>query len=406
MQLSGNIKLALAHLRSARWRSFLTMLGIIIGVASVVITVSIGQGVKQEISKQINQLGPNLITVRPGVLVTRDKDDKITGVNYFTNVNSAAFSEVDWNTIAKSESVATTVPFNIVQGAAKVDNRTMTSSFIVGTTTDLPTLLNQNLEYGNFFTEEENDKNVVVIGKRVAEQLFQEIAPIGKSVQVRGQPFVVRGVFEEFPGSPIIASVDYNTAIFMPYPSSKSLSNGQVQIYQVLAESKEEKTVNTSTSSIRRNLRALHGGEEDFTVLKEDENLAVVNATLNSLTVFIAMVAAMSLFVGGVGIMNIMLVLVSERTREIGVRKAIGATNRQIMMQFLIEASVVSLVGGFIGVLISLLANYLIRIFTDFKTCYYTTCDVYFDWCGSRCWNYFWHNASSSGCSKRPYRSA
>ncbi len=367
MLLTRNIRLAFASIRSARWRSFLTMFGIIIGVASVVITVSIGEGVKHQVSQQVQQLGSDLITIRPGAAVTKDKDDKIVGVNYFTSIGAGAFSEADLKQIQSSKDVGQISPFNVVSGLPRYENRTMPSGFIVGTSYNVPELLNQKLEYGNFFSQDDKDKQVVVIGKRVAEQLFQELAPIGKSVLIRGKPFIVRGVFEEFPGSPLVSTADYNTALFIPYDVSKDLGGGQVQIYQTLAKPTDSKHVAAAVTEIRDKLRTAHGGEEDFTVLRQDENLAVVSNTLNLLTTLIATVAGLSLLVGGIGIMNIMLVLVSERTREIGLRKAVGATNYQILSQFITEAAVISVVGGFFGILLSIVGNYLIRILTDLK---------------------------------------
>lgn len=365
MLLTPYIKLAFASIRSARWRSFLTMLGIIIGVASVVITVSIGEGVKKQITNQINTLGPELITIKPGTVVNRDKSGKITGVNLLNTATAAAFNEKDLEKIKSVNNVKYVVPFNIVSGVPRYDKKTMPNSMIIGTSDRLPDVLQQELEYGNFFSSNDNNKNVVVIGKRVAEDLFGELAPVGKSVQIRGQQFIVRGVFKDFPNSTFLSSGDYNSAIFMPYAVSKELIDDDAQIFQVLLKVNDKSNVNGVVSNVRSGLKSLHGGEEDFTVLRQEENLSVAANVLNLVTAFIAGVAAISLLVGGIGVMNIMLVIVSERTREIGVRKAVGATNRQIMLQFLVEASVISITGGILGVIVSILANYLIRIWTD-----------------------------------------
>lgn len=367
MLMSRNIRLALASVRSARWRSFLTMLGIIIGVASVVVTVSIGEGVKQQISSQITHLGPELITVKPGSTVTRDAAGKVVSVNILPNAASGAFNENDWKTVRETPGLKSTVPFNVVSGLPRYQGKTMASVAIIGTTQDLPATLHQELDYGSFFTDSDKNQQTVVIGRQVAEQLFNELAPMGKTIQIRGKQFIVRGIFAPFKDGSLLNNTDYNSAIFMPYETSKQLVDGQVQIYQLLAKSSDASKVDPVALDIRSRLRAQHGGEEDFTVLKQDENLAVAGKMLNLLTALIAGVAAISLVVGGIGIMNIMLVLVSERTREIGVRKAVGATNKQIMTQFLVESSVISVCGGFFGVLVSLIANYLLRILTDLK---------------------------------------
>lgn len=365
MLLIRNIRLAITSLRSARWRSFLTMLGIIIGVVSVVTTVSIGEGIKQQVTKQINQLGPDLITIQPGRNVVRDDTGNINGVNYLSIASAGSFSEADWKAVAKVDGTATVLPLNVVSGLPRVGERTMDGAVILGTTPAVPDMLNQKVEFGTFFHDGDTNKQVVVIGKRVAEQLFQENVPIGKSIQIRGQSFIVRGVFEEFPGSPLIGNTDYNTAIFMPYNTSKAIANERVEVYQVLVKPMEGKNGDQLINDLRSVLRTQRGGEEDFTVLKQAENLAVVSSLLNILTRFVAGVAAISLFVGGIGIMNIMLVLVGERTREIGVRKAVGATNHQIMTQFMTEAAVISVAGGFFGVLLSIVTNYILRITTN-----------------------------------------
>ncbi|MCA9332663.1 ABC transporter permease [Candidatus Saccharibacteria bacterium] len=367
MLLSRNIRLAVSSLRSSKWRSYLTMLGIIIGVASVVVTVSIGEGVKKQVVKQINELGPELITVRPGTTVQRDENGNIVGVNLLAGINPGSFSEKEWTAITETSGVQSTSPLNVVSGVPRYQDKTMPNSIVVGTTDNFAALIGQELDYGAFFSDNDKNENTVVIGKRVADELFGELAPIGKSIQVRGHTLIVKGIFKQFPSTPLVASNDYNSTIFMPYEVSKKVSSGQVQIYQILAKAKDEKTANSAAANIRSNLTKLHGGEEDFTVLKQDENLAVVSNMLNLLTAFIAGVAAISLLVGGIGVMNIMLVLVSERTREIGVRKAVGATNKQILTQFLVESSVLCVVGGLLGIILSVIANYLIRVFTDLQ---------------------------------------
>ncbi len=343
------------------------MLGIIIGVASVVVTVSIGEGVKKQITNQISSLGSELITIRPGAIVTRDEDNKIVGVNLLASSSARSFNEDDWKKVEATSNIQTTVPFNVVSGVPKHEDKTMPTSTIIGTTEQLPVILQQELEYGGFFSVGDKNKQVVVIGKQVAEDLFGELAPVGKTIQIRGESFIVRGIFKDFPASPILVSTDYNSSIFMPYEVSKKLTDNQPQIFQILAKANNSQNVDKAALDIRSGLKLLHGGQEDFTVLKQDENLSVASNVLSLITAFIAGVAAISLIVGGIGVMNIMLVLVSERTREIGVRKAVGATNRQIMLQFLVESSVISITGGILGVFVAILANYAIRIFTDLQ---------------------------------------
>lgn len=365
--VTGNFKMAFDSIRSAKMRSFLTMLGIIIGVVSVVTIVSIGEGVKHQISGQISNLGPDLITIKPGKTVSRDSSGHISGVNFLTSFAGSALTENDLKVITDSPDVKTVVPLSFVTGAPRVDNKDFEQAYIFGTTDGLPEVLNQKVEYGEFFDKSEASKGVAIIGKNIAEDLFKETVPIGRSMQIRGETFIVRGVFEEFQSTSITPSADYNSAIFIPINKGKQLSNGQVNIQQVLAKPSDPDKTNSAVDGIQKRLLASHAGQNDFTILKQEDNLAIANTILNLLTGLISGVAAISLIVGGIGIMNIMLVSVTERTQEIGIRKAVGATNQQILAQFIIEAAMISFVGGLLGVLGSVFANFLIRIFTDLQ---------------------------------------
>lgn len=365
--VTGNFKIAFDSMRSSKMRSFLTMLGIIIGVASVVTIVSIGEGVKKQISDQISHLGPDLITVRPGKTVNRDKSGHISGINFMTAFAGNALTESDLSVIQKTPSVATAVPLSFVTATPQVDQRQLPDSVVFGTTPGLPTLLNQKVEYGTFFETADSNKPVAVIGKRVAEDLFKETVPIGRSLQIRGESFVVLGVFEEFENSDLLPSTDYNSAIFIPVAAGKKLSNNQTNIQQILVKPSSPDKTDDVAAGIQTQLQSAHADQSDFTILKQEDNLEIANSILNLLTGLISGVAAISLIVGGIGVMNIMLVAVTERTQEVGVRKAVGATNHQILSQFLIEASMISLVGGLIGVVVSVIANFFIRIFTDLE---------------------------------------
>lgn len=367
MSSRGDVKQALSSIRTAKWRSFLTMLGIVIGVTSVVVTVSLSEGVKQQIVGQINQLGPNLITVRPGRIVNRDDQGLITSVNLLSLFSSSSLNENDLKAINRADGVDKVVPFAALNVIPEAGSEEMPNALVVATNDKVPEVLSQNVEFGAFFNEHEMDKEVAVIGTQVAEKLFHEEVPIGKSIAIRSRTFVVRGVFEEFETSPLSPNTDYNSAIFIPYEAGKRVAEGQTQLYQVLVTGKDSKRTDQTIQAISKNLREAHGGQMDFTILKQEENLAIANRVFNLLTGLISGIAAISLVVGGIGIMNIMLVSVTERTREIGLRKAVGGTSRQILGQFLIEAMILSFVGGLIGVLVSLLSNVLLRIFTSLQ---------------------------------------
>ncbi len=367
MLISGHVKLALKSLRASRWRSTLTMLGIIIGVASVVVTVSLGEGVREQVEGQIIHMGSDVITVRAGKSNHQSSFGIIKGINQQTSLGSTLLGEEDYAAVRSSVGAKQVVPFALVNAAPKTEERELSDVFVIGTTTGVPEMLNQKVQHGDYFGPDEMNKRIAVIGRRVAEDLFGENVPIGKSLYLRGERFIVSAIFDVFESSPLSPYADYNNAIFVPLNAGVQVNGGQTQIYQILVKPKDPSQTDKLAANIKANMLAGHGNQEDFSVLKQEENLAAANAILNLLTGLIAGVAAISLVVGGIGIMNIMLVSVIERTSEIGVRKAVGATNRQILNQFITESAVLSVTGGFLGLLLSLFVGYLIRVFTDIK---------------------------------------
>lgn len=357
---SGHFRIAIESLRSTKWRSLLTMLGIIIGVVSVVTTVSLGEGAKRAIIDQINKSGEDLITIRSGRAASNGSQPS----NLFGTTYSGTLSENDYNVVSQVPGSKHVVPFSYISNVVSREDKNLDDSLVIGTTEDLPEALGQKLLFGVFFKNDEPQRNAAVIGPRVAEKLFGENVPIGKYLTVRGKQFIVRGIFEEFDTSPLAPHSDYNSAVFIQYDVGKELTGGS-DIYQMLVHPNDRSKTATLASGITDALAATHAGRDDFTVLEQEDNLADANRVLVLMTGFVAGIAAISLIVGGIGILNIMLVAVTERTHEIGIRKAIGATNKQIMYQFLTEAVILSVAGGVFGILLSLLTNYLIRIFTN-----------------------------------------
>lgn len=364
--VTGNFKIAMDSIKHAKWRSFFTMLGIIVGVVSVVTVVSIGEGVKKQVTNEIDRLGPDLITLRPGKVVERDQKGHITGLPLLNTLVNTPLSESDLKVVTGTKNVKSAVPIGYLSGSPRTDAREMHDALVFGTTSDLPKALKQEIEYGAFFDKDAN-KNVAVIGKGVAEELFQETVPIGSSMQIRGQSFVVVGVFEEFNRISFSPDIDYNVAVFIPSGAAKKLNNNQLSVQQILIRPNDSSQTDSVVQDLNNRLLNAHSGQRDFSVLKQEDNLAISNAVLNLLTSLITAVAAVSLIVGGIGIMNVMIVAVTERTQEIGIRKAVGATNQQIMAQFLIESAVISFVGGVIGVVLSILANFVLRVTTDLQ---------------------------------------
>jgi ABC-type antimicrobial peptide transport system permease subunit len=363
----GNIRMALASVRSTKWRSMLTMLGIIIGIVSVVMVVGIGEGVKREVAHQIDQFGKDLITVRPGKL-QKDNGRMIANPDLLFGLNSiSGLTENDLKTIQKSEHVRLASPLGLVPGSVKAGDRKLEQTMVIATNSSLPAALNRDVPYGDFFDEEAEDAHVAVIGRSVAEALFDDFVPLGRTFEFRGQTFIVRGMFDDFKSTPLSPASNFNNAIFIPYKVAEELTGNSVQMYSILAKPDKPENAKQAQASIEQRLLKSHGGEEDFSVLDQKQNLEASSNVLSLITTMVAAIAAISLLVGGVGIMNIMLASVTERMHEIGVRKAIGATSRQILNQFIMEAAVLSVVGGVVGIALSIAGVFALRTYTSLK---------------------------------------
>jgi putative ABC transport system permease protein len=364
--LRGNFRMAVSTVRNNRWRSLLTTLGIIIGIVSVVTIVSIGEGVKRQIAQQIHHFGKDLITIRPGSPEQNKRG--LANTDLFFGLNSInGLNENDLRAVRSASGVKLAAPLSLVSGAVRSGDRELRNSLVLATNSSLPAALNQSVKYGDFFTDDEKSQNMAVIGKDVAESLFDDIVPLGQRFNFRGETFIVRGMFDEFKGVPLSPVANFNDAIFIPYSTAERLTGNTVQMYTILAKPHDPKRLNQTMAAIDERLVKARGGQKDYTVMDREKTIAQGGDVLGLLTTLIAAVAAISLVVGGVGIMNIMLLTVTERMHEIGVRKAIGATSRQIMAQFLMEAIVLSAIGGVVGTLAALGINGLIYTYTDLK---------------------------------------
>ncbi|MDL2342405.1 MAG: ABC transporter permease [Patescibacteria group bacterium] len=363
----GHLKAGLDSVRGAKWRNFWTMLGIIIGVASVITIVSIGQGVKQQIGQQISHSGKNVITIRPGTLRANSSQSKsdfsvLSGLSI-----TGSLRDSDVKTVQDTKGVSASAPLAAVATDVVGDNGLNKNSFVIGTSPDLPALINQSLAFGVFLTVDDEGMNAAVLGSTMADQLFNSDVPLGHSFKIHGEEFIVRGIFNDFGSTPLSDEANYNSTIFIPYDAAQRLTKNSAAIYEILAKTDSAKTVAPTIGSLQQSIKKGHGDQNDFNILRADESLAARSNVLSLLTNLISGVAAISLLVGGIGIMNVMLVSVTERMHEIGIRKAIGATNRQILSQFMIESSLLSFSGGVIGVVIAFIIDGLLRFFTNLR---------------------------------------
>jgi len=197
--------------------------------------------------------------------------------------------------------------------------------------------------------------------------LFDNDVPLGHTFKLHGQEFIVRGVFDDFGSTPLSDDANYNSSIFIPFEVAQRLTDNTAAIFEILAKSSSAATVQPTITQLQKSLATTHGGQNNFSVLKADQAVAARSNILSLLTNLISGVAAISLLVGGIGIMNVMLVSVTERMHEIGIRKAIGATNRQILSQFIIESSLLSVAGGILGIIVAFVLDGLMRFFTNLR---------------------------------------
>lgn len=363
----GHFKAGWDSVRNAKLRSFWTMLGIIIGVTSVITVLGIGQGVERQVTGQIHRLGSDLIVVRPAEIHPGSgSGNAATGLISGTALG-APIRQKDISTVSDVKGVGASSPVTIVTGKVTGDTGTYNDGFVIGATGDLPNLLNQSVAYGGFFEPDDNGGNAAVLGQHAADTMFNADVPLGHTFQFHGQTFVVRGIFNSFNTSPIGEGADFNNAIFIPNDTAEQLTNGAAPIYEILAKPSNPKQTPQVASAVRRALDQSHGGQSNLAVLQGSQNLATSQDIVSLLTKLVGGVAAISLLVGGIGIMNVMLVSVAERTHEIGIRKAIGATNSQILSQFMIEATLLSLGGGIIGVILACLIDVALRLTTNLQ---------------------------------------
>lgn len=345
-----NIKQAGQSLRTAKLRSFLTMLGIIIGVAAVTSVVAIGEGVKRDVARQVGALGANVVTVTPGQAFTKS-DGGHTQVNPASTLGASTLTNQDAADVSRLPGVLAVAPLYLISGVATAGNAQYASGLIMATTPDYQTIRQLSLTDGRFLAEQDLASEVVVLGSAAKQALFGNGSAIGQTVKLRGQDYRVIGVMAASPGSGNnLGGPSFDSVIYLPVGSAQKLTGGNLQIFRILVQASSGDEVEPAASRINATLKRNHGGQEDFSVLTQDDIVGTVQGILSLLSSFIAAIAAISLLVGGVGIMNIMLVSVTERTREIGIRKALGATKAAILTQFLVEAVVISVIGGALGV--------------------------------------------------------
>lgn len=350
--------LAINSLKANKVRSFLTMLGIVIGVSSVILLLAIGSGLKTYITGQLADLGANTIIVVPGNIGFGGEEG--SGSTPGAGAAIPKFTEDHYQKLKnKTKTIKHIMPY--IESNASLSYKSNTHiTQLSGVGVEYPEVRNQFIEEGRFFNNSHinTSKRVVVLGTKAAKELFGEQDPIGKKITISDQRYTVLGILEE-KGS--FARISYDDLAFAPWTTVMDLNELEnIQSFWIVSESNE--TVAQTKEEIEEILLE-DLEEEDFSVLDTKSMLDTISSILSTITAALGGIAAISLLVGGIGIMNIMLVSVTERTHEIGLRKAVGATPHSILAQFLTEAVVFSILGGTIGISLGVVGALLLNRF-------------------------------------------
>ena len=362
MNILNLFKVSIMAISSNKMRSFLSMLGIIIGVAAVIIMMSIGQGSKESIRKELSTMGTNLLTIRPGA-------DMRGGVRQDPSAMQT-LKMADYQRILNEKKFVSNVSPEVTSGGQVIYGNNNTSSTVYGESAEYFDIKQWDIEEGTCFTEEDIRKasKVCVVGKTIVTELFgegKEAEAIGKNIRFKSIPLRIVGVLK---GKGYNSwGMDQDNVIIAPYTCVMKRIAAQTYFNSILCsaltEELSEAAIEELTQMLHSNHKLKDDAVDDFTIRSQAEMMDTMSSTMDTVTIILVVAAAFSLLVAGIGIMNIMLVSVTERTKEIGLRMAVGATGMVISLQFLIEAILISLTGGLLGVLLgSLVSEFVIPI--------------------------------------------
>lgn len=353
--LADHIRNAVESLRSTRMRTTLTTLGVAIGVASVTIILSLSGGITAIIDRQIADLGSNIAIIRPGAPVTHSNWTNPVG---FSTYNTSTLTEKDIADIQKIPTVEAVAPIMTIGGTLRAGKTTVHNGTLVATTPGFAQVAPVPMRDGQFIDTVTNS-NTAVLGPQLSVDLFGTEQSIGHTFTAHGQSFTVIGITKRL-NSPIsYNNFDLDHTAIISLEGGKTFHQGVSQIQQINIKAKNVDALPAATRSISAAIAANHRGEQDFTIITGKEIATPTSQLFIAIASVMTAIATISLIVGGIGIMNIMLVGVAERTREIGLRKSIGASSRTIAWQFLVESLIMSISGGIIGYVI----GYVVALF-------------------------------------------
>jgi putative ABC transport system permease protein len=355
-----NIKISLRAIRKNKLRTFLTMLGVIIGVSSVIVLISLGRGFRDEIVSEIEGIGSNTMLVIPGEVDT--SSPSFSGSSLF---GDGVLTRDDLEKVRERVSSSEISVSGVVLSSGRVEKEgEVKNVFIIGTDEQYAFGESIDIDSGRFLNQKDVERTdrVVFLGSKIAKDFFGSRTAIGEDIVIEGKKYRVLGVAEN--SGTVSLGPDFNEAVYIPYTTSQKYINDDNSLDRISIDVGSVENVRSIQKQVEAIVQKNHGGVKDFSVITQDEILSVVDSVVEILTLFLASIGSISLLVGGIGIMNIMLVSVTERTREIGIRKAIGATSTDIRNQFLTEAVVLSALGGFSGIVLSAIilgiASYII----------------------------------------------
>lgn len=374
MEFKQTVQISLRALKVNKLRSFLTSLGIIIGVASVVILLAIGSGLKLYITQQFEALGSNLIIVFPGEFVQQGANYSLTQEAAFFDYK---FTSQDVQNLKKRLTDIKGVAPMIRKAARAKYNKEEKTVLSVGTSANYIILRQTEIEKGRFFqsSEVKNAKKVVVLGHKIAQDLFGPTNPLGKQITLADYKFKVIGIAEK-KGQGTGMGMNIDELIYLPVTTAQKIFD-LTKYNAILIGAKNEKAIPALKKQVKRIL-ITRLDEDDFSVVETEEILKTIQNVLGVFSAALGGIAAISLLVGGIGIMNIMFVSVTERTREIGLRKAVGAKPKDILLQFLCESVVLSIGGGIVGLILAWLATKILNRFFPAQITYWSVLLAFF----------------------------
>lgn len=356
-------KMAFISIWNNKVRSSLTLLGVVIGVFSVTLLISLGQGLKNDVSNLIQGFGTNVMVVVSGKIdTTKLSSSSSSSVNPADFLASDILTLNDVNKVAQVSGVQTVSPMSLVENPITYNGKVYPSTLVGGYSNLVSALDIIKLDHGTMFTS--SSGNEIVLSSIAATSIYGSADPVGQSVTIGGKPFKVVGELAKSKTSAIFNS-DLDSVSVIPFDAATAQNKNQVKIYRIIVKATDSADVSKIKQTVHNTILANHQGTENFTVLTQDDLLGLLNTFVNLATTMVSAIAAISLIVGGIGIMNIMLVTVTERTREIGLRKAVGATDWAIMIQFLVEAIIVTLIGSLIGLGLAFIVGAVIRAQTS-----------------------------------------